>query len=461
MKRIIGVIVLVLPLWGQSGRVVVRPRPIYDVLVNPGMGLQSFQRFRQQDFHTGERWEKLTLNDGDQAERADVPQAAVAYIRWYWFQIEPEQGKPNWEIIDNALAEARRRGQQLMIRLMPYGGATRQMPDWYQKSGARRANKPGDKDGDIWSPDADDPLYLQHWGALIRGFGARYDGHPSLDSIDISTVGYWGEGWGPYLPSKTRQRELIDLYFDAFQRTPLIMNFDEPEALKYGVERGAGWRNDCWGDLGGRGKGMMHMLDMYPQQLARLGLQDAWRHGPVSLESCGWAGTWKQWGYTAADVQYSMDQALRWHASTINMKSFRIPEEWQPLFTEFQKKIGYRFLLRKLEYPRQVRAGHMMPVHMWWLNAGVSPIYHPYQLAVQWKSPDGAAAAQVPVDIRKWLPGDAVYDGSLYVDHTLKPGTYRLRVAMLDPRTLEPAIRLAIEGRQPDGWYDLGEIEVR
>ncbi|MBL8292952.1 MAG: beta-galactosidase, partial [Bryobacterales bacterium] len=202
MKRIIGLFFLVLPLVAQSGRVVVRPKPIDDVLVNPGMGLQSFQRFRQQDFHTGERWEKLTLNDGDQAERADVPQASVAYIRWYWFQIEPEQGKPKWEIVDNALAEARRRGQQLMLRLMPYGGATRQMPEWYQKSGARRANKPEDKDGDIWSPDADDPLYLQHWGALIRAFGRRYDGHPYLDSIDISTVGYWGEGWGPYLPSK-------------------------------------------------------------------------------------------------------------------------------------------------------------------------------------------------------------------------------------------------------------------
>jgi hypothetical protein len=34
-------------------------------------------------------------------------------------------------------------------------------------------------------------------------------------------------------------------------------------------------------------------------------------------------------------------------------------------------------------------------------------------------------------------------------------------VGMLDPRTGLPAIKLAIEGRQPDGWYDLGTVQVR
>jgi hypothetical protein len=31
---------------------------------------------------------------------------------------------------------------------------------------------------------------------------------------------------------------------------------------------------------------------------------------------------------------------------------------------------------------------------------------------------------------------------------------------MLDPRTGKPAIRLAIESGQPDGWYALGKIVV-
>jgi len=72
-----------------------------------------------------------------------------------------------------------------------------------------------------------------------------------------------------------------------------------------------------------------------------------------------------------------------------------------------------------------------------------------------------AAVIPVPVDIRKWLPGDAVYDGTLYVPENLAEGSYDVRVAMLDPRTGKPAIRLAVEGRQEDGWYAMGSLTVK
>ncbi|MCS7316326.1 MAG: DUF4832 domain-containing protein [Bryobacterales bacterium] len=445
----------------QGRTVVVRPVEIQDVLVNPGMGIQTFQRFRGDPMYPGSRWSEVGPEGPTQPapQPPDFPDSSVAYCRWFWWQIEPEPGKYRWEILDAALETARQRGQTLDIRLMPYDQSN-PLPEWYRRSGARRANKPEDPDGKIWSPDANDPLYLKHWGALVRAAGARYDGHPYLNSVDISTVGYWGEGWGPYLPEWPVQQALIDVYFEAFRRTPLLMNFDEPRALAYGVGRGAGWRLDCWGDLGGRGKGFMHMLDLYPQQVVRTGIQDAWQRSPVSLETCGTPLSWKSWGYTEREVRYSIEQALRWHASTINIKSTAIPAEWKPLFDEFQKKLGYRFVLRKLEYPSAARRGHMMPVSMWWLNAGVAPVYREYWLALELRSASHAERIRLPVDVRKWLPGDAVYDGSVYVPDTLEPGSYRLRIALLDPRTGQPAIRLAIEGRQADGWYDMGAIQV-
>ncbi|MEK7404767.1 MAG: DUF4832 domain-containing protein, partial [Acidobacteriota bacterium] len=392
--------------------------------------------------------------------KPDFPDTSLAYFRWFWSQLEPEPGSYRWEIIDNALEGARRRGQTLDFRLMPYDQG-HPLPEWYRNSGARRANKPTDQDGNIWSPDAGDPLYLKHWSALVRAAGARYDGHPYLNSVDVSSVGYWGEGWGPYLPDWPTQQALIDIYFEAFRRTPLLMNFDEPRALAYGVNRGAGWRLDCWGDLGGRGKGMMHMVDMYPQQVVRTGIQDAWQRGAVSLETCGTPLSWKQWSYKDKDIDYSLAQALRWHATSINIKSTAIPPEWKSRFEEFQKKIGYRFILRKLEHPRAVRAGHMTQVSMWWLNAGVAPVYLEYKLAIELRSPEAAAVIRTSADPRKWLPGDALVEEPLYVPETLKPGAYRFRLALLDPRTGQPAIRLAIAGRQPDGWYDLGPIEVQ
>jgi len=104
--------------------------------------------------------------------------------------------------------------------------------------------------------------------------------------------------------------------------------------------------------------------------------------------------------------------------------------------------------------------GSMMPVHMWWLNAGVAPIYKEYKLAVQLRSQVDQAVIRVPADVTKWLPGDSVVDESFYIPANLTAGKYRLLIGLLDPETGAPAIRLPIQGRQPDGWYDMGSIEV-
>jgi hypothetical protein len=68
---------------------------------------------------------------------------------------------------------------------------------------------------------------------------------------------------------------------------------------------------------------------------------------------------------------------------------------------------------------------------------------------------------RLPADVTGWLPGDALWEGGVFVPDTLTPGEYSLRLALLDPRTLQPAVRLAIEGREEDGWYSLGSLRVR
>jgi hypothetical protein len=159
-------------------------------------------------------------------------------------------------------------------------------------------------------------------------------------------------------------------------------------------------------------------------------------------------------------VEYILNQALRWHVSSLNIKSSAVPAEWKSAFEEFQKKMGYRFVLRRLEYPKAVKTGHMMPVKMWWFNAGVAPVYRDYFLALEFHSANASAVIRTSADIRKWLPGDSIYEDTLYISNTLRPGNYRVRIALIDCRTGQPAIRLAIQGREADGWYDLGAIVV-
>ena len=305
---------------------IVRPMEIDDVLVNPGMGIETFQRFNGQAINDGVHWSEVGPEKAaGETARVDFPASSVAYLRWFWSQIEPQRGTYRWSILDEALAEAHRHGQRLAIRIMPYDDK-HPMPDWYRSLERSVPTRRPTKTARSGRPMPTIPCMRKYWSALIVEAGKRYDGHPDLNHVDVSTVGYWGEGWGPYLPSWSIQQQLIDVYFTAFARTPLLMNFDALPALQYGVKRGAGWRLDCWGDMGAPGRSFAHMKDFYPQQLARGGLQDAWRTHPVALETCWVPEQWYQWKFPLKPI---LDQALRWHASTINIKSSRIPAEWQ------------------------------------------------------------------------------------------------------------------------------------
>ena len=72
----------------------------------------------------------------------------------------------------------------------------------------------------------------------------------------------------------------------------------------------------------------------------------------------------------------------------------------------------------------------------------------------------GDRVVPLDADVRQWQPGDAVVEGAFPVSRNLAPGRYPLRVALLDSSTRLPAVRLAIAGRQDDGWYQVGEIAV-
>lgn len=419
------------------------------------MGIQTFQRYNGDALNPGVEWseEGPVQPLASPAHPPDFPRSTVAYCRWHWITLEPEQGKVKWEIIDLALREARRHGQRLAIRLMPYD-PKHPLPEWYRNSEARRANSDSSKDGNIWQPDFSDPLFFKAWSAIVIEAGKRYDGHPDLDSVDISTVGYWGEGWSDYMPEFSVQKKLIHVYFKAFRKTPLLINFDEPEALEYGTSRGAGWRFDCLGDLR---KPWAHMLDFYPEQIARTHIGDVWRTAPVSMETCGVPESWFRQGW---DVKYILSEALRWHISTLNVKSTAIPAAWKDDFDDFQRKMGYRFALRRAEWQQEVHPGAATGLTTWWVNEGVAPIYRPFILAFRFSSPNASAVVRTDADIRKWLPGDAVFEDPLFVPPDLAPGTYELSVALLDPISTQPGIRLAIEGRDADGWYALGKIRV-
>ena len=438
----------------------VRPKEIDEVLVNPGIGFMTFQRFNGDELNKGKKWtEGFPIDyqpfDGD-LENESHPLTSLAYFRVYWRFVEPEKDRYRWDLLDKALKTAAQRGQTLLLRIAPYGTtAENDVPDWYRTMLGNEKGLPVKK----WRTDPEDPRYGERFGGMIRDLGARYDGHPDLESVDLSIVGAWGEGAGSDRLSQKTRRALVDAYLDAFKKTPLVMLLTDEKTNRYGIsKRNVGWRVDCLGDMGGFSPTWCHMCDYYPQAIINFGMKDAWKKAPVTLEVCWVMQHWKDKGW---DVDYIIGQSLKWHISSFNAKSSPVPKAWWPQVNRWLNKMGYRFVLRKLTYPSVVKPGGGLRFTSWWENKGVAPCYRRFRLALRLKDARRNVILPTGADLRSWLPGDNLHDGSVVVPAETPEGPYQLQLGVLDERTDRPKVKLAIAGREPDGWYTMGKIQLK
>lgn len=440
--------------------VVVRPEEIDDVLVNPGIGFMTFQRFNGDKLNEGKKWTEgypivRQEFDGD-LENENHPMTSLAYFRVYWKFIEPANDQYRWALIDAALETAAARGQTLLLRIAPYGtGADNDVPDWYRAIVGQEKALPEKK----WRTNPEDPRYVEHFSDMVRDLGARYDGHPMLESVDLSIVGAWGEGAGSARLTQRTREALVGSYLEAFRKTHLIMLLTDEKTNRYGLsKRDVGWRVDCLGDMGGFSPTWCHMCDYYPQAIINFGMKDAWKRAPVTLEVCWVMQHWKDMGW---DVDYIIDQSLKWHISSFNAKSSPVPEAWRPQVNRWLARMGYRFVLRKFTYPSKVKPGGELPFTSWWENKGVAPCYRPFRLALRLAHGQNTVLLVTGADLRSWLPGDSLYDDSVVVPADTAEGQYDVGIGILDEHFDQPRVKLAIAGRQPDGWYGLGRINVQ
>ncbi|BBE20231.1 hypothetical protein AQPE_4422 [Aquipluma nitroreducens] len=471
----------------QPVQIRVKPIEIHDVLNNPGIGFTTFQRFNGDSLNAGEGWtEGLPILyqkfDGNLTNK-NHPQTTIAYFRVDWKYMEPEMEKYNWPMIDKALRTAAERGQTLMLRIAPYEAGEKDVPAWY-----RKLVGPEDKNQSAkWRIDPEDPRYIQYFGGLIQALGQRYDGHPDLESVDVSIVGYWGEGDGSHLLSDQTRLALLNCYLDNFKKTPLTfqpLNGDAPDpgVIVKGTNISASWpdgrnngtgtqmrylgyRVDCLGDMTTDlwpEKHWSHMTDIYPKDIVKSGMSEVWKKAPVTMEICytflHWLQTLK---YDEQTVDYIFGEALKWHITSFNAKSSPVPEVWSPLVDKWLNKMGYRYVLRRFEYPSVVTRQGQLSYTSLWENVGVAPIYKDYKLAVRLKNSHKTLVLPTCAELLNWLPGDIVDEETLYIPFDMPLGKYQLEIAIVSPVSFEPRVKLAISGVNKDEWYPMGEIEVK
>jgi hypothetical protein len=226
-----------------------------------------------------------------------------------------------------------------------------------------------------------------------------------------------------------------------------------------------GWRVDCLGDLGFWAKdqnGWSHMYDFYPREIMECNVQDDWKRSPVSFEICGTFLGWRDdHKYGRNEVIYIIEQSLKWHISSFNAKSSLVPAEWSDLVDDWLRKMGYRFALRRFTYPEEIKKSDRLSFTSWWENQGVAPCYKDFTLAIRLKNGNSEAVLRTNADIRTWLPGDIVFDKELDLPSDFPTGRCKVEIAIVDKLRHEPKVNLAIEGKESDGWYNIGELVIK
>jgi hypothetical protein len=443
-----------------------RPKETFAPVLNPHKGCATFQRFNGDPLYPTLVWSESGPTEfPPRAFEGVAPgylPTTVSYCRWFWDLFEPEDGRIDFRVIEQALATAAERGQTLQVRLMPHGSSKQpKVPAWYREKfktveRITHAEAPPSN-----APIYDSPEFIDRWGRVVTEFGRCFEGDPRLESVDMSFIGPWGEGAGEC--SEAGIDRMIAIYKAAHPKTPLMAMIDGYK-MAAGVRAGMGWRLDCFGDLGifphpGEPKDQwwMHHFDCYPQEVVRCGAQDAWTHAPVTFESCGVPQRWFNLNF---DLEFLIQQGLKFHGTVFMPKSTAMPPEWTGRLEAFCNDLGYRFVFRQLLIEARAKRGTPFEWRAWIENVGVAPIYRRYTFAIRATQGNRVYYHHSPGDILTWLPGDGVLDEKLALPKEFQPGSVMLHAALVNPETNQPKVRFAVEGTEPDGWLPLTTVEV-
>ena len=369
----------------EDGRVEVRPEATQEALVNPGMGLVCYH-------NAGRLWAYGSKTaPGDTLEW--FPGVSTIYFRLLWSDLEPREGEYHWEIIDSFAQPWIARGKTLAFRIICSNQTTNAVPDYVRDAGAKGAwfDYPprGWKDTTVhtrfWEPVFDDPVFLEKYEKFMRAFAARYDGDPSVAFVDIGSIGLYGEGHtsGTVKLNEADTERINLLHYDLHRRvlprTQLVVSHSaahpaifkgvkDPPLNKRARELGIGFRNDsvfCY---------------------AYLKPECSWTDGcwgrlfaptlPVVIETGHWSMT-KASGQWHADRLVPCAEAFQASYFSIHGYPDLVWKDARREYEELARRVGYRFELRAVSWPAEVRVGEPVEVRADWVNVGVTWCHEP------------------------------------------------------------------------------------
>lgn len=395
------------------------------------------------------------------------------YERFEWSQLEPSFRVYDFSPLLNKRAQAIARGQRFSFRIRcmkDYEDNQLYLPAHYAHLGFW-TDIDSDPSTQTFVPDWNHPDLLAAMEALLLALGSQFNQDPTLGWVDIGMFGQWGEWYvkpqcyaaappGVVPATEATRKTIVDQHVAAFPDKQLVLfmlrghiailsyAFAHPSAsIPIGLRCDA-FANQSWwqGQWVGRPE-----WDL---------VKDRWQTAPVLGE---------------LDQTYpgqGADATLAWqigeaHISTLgngNLKDVHLFSQAEiDHFLLLGKQMGYRLQIAEIRYPEAALRDGLLPVGADWRNLGVAPRYEP--LSCVWILSRSGESWELPgsLDFRALLPtggGHHSHLDQLLLPAGLVAGSYQLFLQLSDASG-RPPLRLANGGRDSEGRYFIGNLELR
>jgi len=398
-----------------------------------------------------------------------------SYSRWNWVDFESSQGQYNWALIDTELTKAKARHGRFGMRLMPlcegcaphmYNGAHSSIPDdLAAASNALIGAPPGSPGENYVLPDWNSDAYLSRVEALVGAIGAHYHDDPTFAFFDMSAYGNWGEmhlypftsTGGPYETSTQKPitvanaTRIVNANTKAFANKLLVTNAGNPAlaAAIASTTPHVGIRVDCLGSDGLAGGNVI---------MNTPGATDQWRVAPFITEWCQ-----VNLGNSGADLFVQGETQVRgYHISMLSSGNFQKPPTTTAETDAFRLanvEAGYRLRTDSVTVTFAPSQRTSLGVAWTWNDDGVAPTYLGWRVVVRLTGPM-TVEATAATDLRKVMPDQPLIESSMLSVPSLAPGTYTVALRVEDVQSISPPMFLAMQGRDADGNYVLGTIDI-
>ncbi len=434
---------------GRRNEQIIDFDPISEPIVNPMMGWAPW----------------ATLKESKQPH-------SLVYVSLTWRDFEPREGDYDFDSFENRqqLARWRQEGKRVVFRFVadvPGDQPHKDIPDWLFDKIHGSGDYYDNEYGKGFSPDYSNLVFIEKHKEVLRALGERYGKDGFFAFIELGSLGHWGE-WHTHpeirpLPSEDIRNLYVYHYAEAFPATHLLMRrpFAIAQTLKLGLY------NDMTADLNATNIWLDWIengsTDRADEAEGLSAMPAGWQEAPIGGEQ---ASNLSNEQVYDTNLEQTLQLLKQSHTSFIGPGSpykVEMGGILQEGIDRVMATIGYRIYIDRVQMPRQVLYGKNLKITLTFSNSGIAPVYYNWPTRFYLFDEEGntVATCQAEIDLRNILPGDLDEMTVRIPIDNLRNGSYSIGIAIIDPMTGKPSIKLANENTRQDLIQYIGFFEIR